>query len=191
MSKTARLPLGVLTLTLPFLLSPLYLGGSFCLAQNYKCDWSVVGIGGGEMSSSAYKCGATAGQTAAGFITAPNYWALIGYWQPEGQTGISEQAQLPNQGMLVTQLYSPQPNPFRTHLAIRYSLAADGPVSLTVHDVTGRVVRQLCGSSVKRGAYSVTWDGADVRGRSLANGIYFVRLTAGGYTGAEKLVLQR
>jgi len=36
------------------------------------------------MSSSAYKCGATAGQTAAGQITGANYWALIGFWQPEG-----------------------------------------------------------------------------------------------------------
>ena len=166
------------------------LGGSFCLAQNYKCDWSVNGIGGGEMSSSVYRCGATAGQTAAGFITAPNYWALIGYWLPEGQTGIREQAQLPNQGMLVTRLYAPRPNPFTSRLVIRYSLAADGPVSLAVHDVTGRTVRQLCVSSVKRGAYSVTWDGADARGRSLANGIYFCRLTTGDYSGTEKLVLQ-
>ena len=62
-------------------------------AQNYRCDWSVVGIGGGDMAGSAYKCGATAGQTAAGFMTASNYWALIGYWLPEGQVGIKEAAQ--------------------------------------------------------------------------------------------------
>jgi len=48
--------------------------GSVCLAQNYRCDWSVVGIAGGVMSSSTYKCGATAGQTAAGLITGPRYW---------------------------------------------------------------------------------------------------------------------
>jgi flagellar hook assembly protein FlgD len=64
-------------------------------------------------------------------------------------------------------------------------------VSLAVHDITGRVVRQLCASRVKRGAYSVTWDGADVRGRSLANGIYFCRFTAGDYRATEKLVLQK
>ena len=44
--------------------------GSICLAQNYRCDWSVVGIAGGHMTD-AYKCGATAGQTAAGLITGP------------------------------------------------------------------------------------------------------------------------
>ena len=56
--------------------------GSLGLAQNYKCDWNVVGIGGGDMTGSNYQCGATVGQTAAGFITGPNYWALIGYWLP-------------------------------------------------------------------------------------------------------------
>jgi len=56
--------------------------------QTYRCDWSVVGMGGGEMSSGAYRCVATAGQTAAGFMTSPSYWALVGFWLPEGQTGV-------------------------------------------------------------------------------------------------------
>ena len=160
-------------------------------AQNYRCDWSVVGMGGGEMSSGAYRCVATAGQTAAGFMASPDFWALIGYWLPEGQVGVREQAHWPSQGPLVTRLYASRPNPFRTRLAIRYSLAADGPVSLAVHDITGRVVRQLCASSVKRGAYGVTWNGTDDRGRLLANGIYFCRFAAGGCRQTEKLVLQR
>jgi len=164
--------------------------GSIGLAQNYRCDWSVNGIGGGGMIG-AYMCGATVGQTAAGFITGSNYWALIGFWQTEGQTGVREQAYSPSQGPLATRLYVPQPNPFRTHLAIRYSLAAEGRVLLRVHDLTGRVVRTLCASNMKRGAYSITWNGADDRGRELARGVYFCRFTAGDYRATEKLVLQR
>ena len=166
------------------------LGGSLCLAQNYRCDWSVNGIGGGGMTG-AYKCGATAGQTAAGLITGVNYWALIGFWQTEGQTGVREQAYSPNQGPLVTRLYAPQPNPSRSHAAIRYSLATEGRVLLRVHDLTGRVVRTLCASSMKRGAYSITWNGTDDRGRELARGVYFVRLVAGDYRATEKVVLQK
>jgi len=160
-------------------------------AQNYKCDWSVNGIGGGEMSSSAYKCGATAGQTAAGQITGTNYWALIGFWQPEGATGVREQAYSPNQGPLVTRLYVPQPNPFRTHLAIRYSLATEARVLLRVHDLTGRVVRMLADNVMRPGRYSLNWSGTDDRGRELARGVYFCRMTAGDYRATEKLVLQR
>jgi len=164
--------------------------GSICLAQNYRCDWSVNGIAGGEMTG-AYKCGSTAGQTAAGLITGPSYWALIGFWQPEGQTGVREQAYSPNQGPLKTRLNTPQPNPFRAQLAIRYSLAADGRVTLRVHDLTGRVVRTLANGVIRPGRYSLSWSGTDDRGRELARGVYFCRFTAGDYRATEKVVLQK
>ena len=83
MTKTVGLILGVLG------------GLSLTYGQNYKCDWSVNGIGGGDMTG-AYKCGSTAGQTAAGQVTGTSYWAFIGFWQPEGQTGVREQAYSPN-----------------------------------------------------------------------------------------------
>jgi flagellar hook assembly protein FlgD len=60
-----------------------------------------------------------------------------------------------------------------------------------MHDLTGRVVRTLCASSMKRGAYSITWNGTDDRGRELARGVYFCRFTAGDYRATEKVVLQK
>jgi hypothetical protein len=174
-----------------FVLVPLLLvGASVATAQNYKCDWSVNGIGGGEMTG-AYKCGSTAGQTAAGPITGSNYWALIGFWQTEGQTGVREQAYSPNQGPLVTRLYAPQPNPSRSRAAIRYSLAAEGRVLLRVHDLTGRVVRTLADGVMRPGRYNLSWSGTDDRGRELARGVYFCRFSTGEYRATEKLVMQR
>jgi hypothetical protein len=178
-------------MTLRILFALCVLCGSLALAQSYKCDWSVNGIGGGEMSSSAYKCGSTVGQTAAGQVAGTSYWALIGFWQPEGQTGVREQAYSPGQGPLVTRLYVPQPNPFRTHLAIRYSLATEGPVTLRVHDLTGRVVRTLADGVMRPGRYSLSWSGTDDRGRGVARGVYFCRFTACDYCATEKLVLQK
>jgi hypothetical protein len=165
------------------------LSGSALLAQNYKCDWSVVGIGGGDMTG-AYKCGSTVGQTAAGPMTGSSCWALIGFWQTEGQTGVRE-AQWSSGQVLKTRLYAPQPNPFRTHLAVRYSLAAEGRVELRVHDLTGRVVRTLADGMMRAGRYSLRWNGGDDRGRELARGVYFCRFTAGNYRATEKVVLQR
>ena len=165
-------------------------GASVSVAQNYKCDWSVVGSGGGDMTG-AYKCGSTVGQTAVGQMTGSSYWALIGFWLPEGQTGVREQTYSSGQGPFKTHLYSPFPTPAVRSVTIRYSLATEGPVTLRVHDLTGRVVRTLCASSMKRGTYSVTWNGTDDRGRELARGVYFCRFTAGDYRATEKLVLQR
>jgi hypothetical protein len=166
------------------------LGLPACLAQNYKCDWSVVGIGGGDMAGGSYKCPGTVGQTAAGLITGPNYWVLIGFWQPELGTGVREHA-YSSSGPLATRLYAPQPNPFRSALAIRYSLATEGRVTLRVHDLTGRVVRTLADGVMRHGRYNVNWNGADDRGRELARGVYFCRFTAGDHCATEKLVLQR
>ncbi|MBN2465419.1 hypothetical protein JXD38_07325, partial [candidate division WOR-3 bacterium] len=128
--------------------------GSVCLGQNYKCDWSVNGIGGGDMAGTSYKCGSTVGQTAAGSITGTNYWALIGFWQPEtGAGGVREQAYGPGPRPLVTRLYAPQPNPARAHAAVRYALATETEVALNVHDLVGRNVRVLVNSRQKPGSY--------------------------------------
>ncbi|MEO0078657.1 MAG: T9SS type A sorting domain-containing protein [candidate division WOR-3 bacterium] len=166
-------------------------GASLGFAQTYRCDWSVVGAGGGEMSSSTYRCGSTAGQTAIGTMAGAGYQAFIGFWQIEEQVGVQEAARWSSGQVLRTGLYAPAPNPARAQVAIRYSLAADGPASLAVHDITGRVVRQLLATSVRRGAYSIVWNGTDTRGRKLADGVYFLKFTAGDYRQTEKLVLQR
>jgi hypothetical protein len=181
MTTFRRLALVLLFLAIPAVAS----------AQTYKCDWSVNGIGGGEMTGSAYQCGSTVGQTAAGQITGSNYRALIGFWQPEGATGVREQAFSPDQRPLKTHLYSPFPTPSVSRVTIRYALATDVRALLQVHDLAGRVVRTLCASSMKRGAYSVTWNGRDDRGRELARGVYFCRLSAGECRATEKVVLQR
>jgi hypothetical protein len=123
-------------------------------------------------------------------LTGSDYWALIGFWQPELATGVREQAYSPS-GRLLTRLYSPFPTPAVRSVTMRYSLAGEGSVTLRVHDLTGRVVRTLCASCMKRGAYSVTWNGTDDRGRSRANGVYFVRMMAGDYRATEKVVLQK
>ena len=164
--------------------------GCLALAQTYRCDWSVVGIGGGDMAGSNYRCGSTVGQTTAGQITGANYWALIGFWQPEGQTGVRE-AQWSSGQVLKTQLYRPFPTPFAGQVTIRYSLATDERASLQVYDRLGCLVRSWAVSRQPSAAGSVSWSGADDHGRSLANGVYFVRLTAGDFRATEKVVLQK
>jgi hypothetical protein len=159
-------------------------------AENYKCEWNVVGIGGGEMTGASHRCGATVGQTAAGFITGSNYWALIGFWQPEGQTGVRE-AQWSSGQVVKTRLYRPFPNPFAGHVTIRYSLATDARALLQIYDRLGCLVRSWAVSRKPSAVGALTWNGTDDHGRSLANGVYFVRLVAGDYRATEKVVLQK
>ena len=172
-----------------YVLTGMLVLASMLAAQQYRCDWSVVSMGGGEMSSGAYKCVATAGQTAAGFMRSPDYWALVGFWLPEGRSGV--QAEPPGNGVLKTRLYSPFPTPFRTAVTIRYSLATDEPAMLSVYDRVGRQVRSWAVSRRPSAVSTLTWDGKDAHGRGLANGVYFLKLSAGDYRQTEKLVMQR
>jgi len=94
-------------------------------------------------------------------------------------------------GMFVTRLRSCSPNPFARTTSIDYELGRSGPVALTVHDVSGRLVRRLeCGPRLA-GRHVVRWDGADSRGHAVPAGVYFVRLSASGKASTGRLTLVR
>jgi hypothetical protein len=164
---------------------------AFGAAQNYRCDWSVNGVAGGSMSSTAYRSDATAGQTAAGTIASSAYQAFIGFWQIEDAAGVREQAQLPSVEPLITRLYAPQPNPARGSVVIRYSLAQAVSAALGIYDQTGRLVHSWAVSRQPLGVSSVVWDGRDASGRSMAEGVYFCKLTTNGYQATEKVLLTK
>jgi hypothetical protein len=81
------------------------------------------------------------------------------------------------------------PCPGRAQLQLQLPVA--GPAVLRIFDNLGRVTRTIeCGYRAA-GVHMVNWDGSNDRGRLVANGIYFCRLDAPGFTVTRKLVLQR
>jgi hypothetical protein len=69
-----------------------------------------------------------------------------------------------------------EPNPFGSATRISFSLPQRGHARLTVFDVTGRVVRVLVDDVAPAGTRVANWDGRDAAGRSVASGVYLVRL---------------
>jgi hypothetical protein len=59
-----------------------------------------------------------------------------------------------------------------------------GQVSLTLHDVTGRMVMSVVDRTMDAGNYTVELSAAE-----LAGGVYLYRLTAAGQTSTKKLML--
>lgn len=94
-------------------------------------------------------------------------------------------------------LGAPRPNPLRTSTALAWR--GDGPVSLRVYDVAGRLVRRLVEPTAVSGSGPdgvVRWDGTDAAGRPVRAGVYFVELrsAAGGAAPAvstRRLVILR
>jgi len=80
------------------------------------------------------------------------------------------------------------PNPVGSRMAISYSVPVKCGVELKVYDVRGRLVKTIFAGKRLPGSYSATWDGRNVLGEEVADGIYFMRLTAGRDNISKKVV---
>ncbi len=78
------------------------------------------------------------------------------------------------------------PNPFNPSTVIQYQLAENATVKLELYDITGRKVATLVNAWQNAGYYSFTLNGSAY---NLASGVYFYRLTAGGFVATKKMVL--
>jgi len=88
-----------------------------------------------------------------------------------------------------TRLGSNYPNPFNPTTTIPYELESEGRVRLAVFDVGGRHVRTLVDENQIAGPHEEFWNGTDALGRTVASGVYFVRLKAVGQQVTRKMVL--
>ncbi len=83
------------------------------------------------------------------------------------------------------------PNPFSRATSIALTLPRAADVLVTIHDVAGRVVRQLVHEQMTEGIHTFQWDGRNGAGRSVATGIYFCRVTSEHGSATRKMVLLR
>ena len=87
---------------------------------------------------------------------------------------------------LTFNLASIYPNPFNSSTSIGYSLPAPDYVTLSVHDIQGRLVTVLCDDTLPSGNYR-----AILRGDELPSGLYFVRLAGSQEAQTSKIMLIR
>lgn len=84
------------------------------------------------------------------------------------------------------------PNPFAPSTVLRLSGAPRaGRVTVTLHDVGGREVRELTACIDARGTGEVRWDGRGEDGRPVPAGVYFARIRVDGVEVRERLVRVR
>ncbi|MEA3310640.1 MAG: FlgD immunoglobulin-like domain containing protein [candidate division WOR-3 bacterium] len=81
------------------------------------------------------------------------------------------------------------PNPFVGSTTISFAVPATVNVSLKVYDITGKLVTTLVSGNQAPGRHSVVWNGTDDLGRSVAQGIYLVRMDAASFSATKKVVL--
>jgi hypothetical protein len=103
------------------------------------------------------------------------------------QSAVSEVAGLPTRFALE----AARPNPFARTTAISLALPRAVRVEVALYDATGKLVRVLASSEQPAGRLILNWDGRDLAGRLLPEGVYYCRARAGDYRATGKLVIQR
>ncbi|MEJ2615158.1 MAG: T9SS type A sorting domain-containing protein [Ignavibacteriaceae bacterium] len=83
-------------------------------------------------------------------------------------------------------LYQNYPNPFNPITTITYSLPKNSFVTLKIYDLLGREVVTLVNEEKHSGTYKVIWNA-----QNKPSGIYFYKITAGGYSKAHKMILMK
>jgi flagellar hook assembly protein FlgD len=72
---------------------------------------------------------------------------------------------------------------------IAFSLSTNAHVELTIFNLLGKKVRTLVGADLAAGDHSITWDGLDEAGNSVASGVYLYRLQSGSFVACRKMIL--
>ncbi len=84
------------------------------------------------------------------------------------------------------------PNPFSQQLHLVAKLPSDAPVSITIYDITGRMVHRLKGErqTDAEGFRHWVWNGTDDHGKSINTGLYIVRLQSASASVSKKVLFQ-
>jgi hypothetical protein len=83
------------------------------------------------------------------------------------------------------ELYQNYPNPFNPRTIIRFALADEGNVNLSVYNSIGELMKVIVEAKYyDKGFHEVVFDGSE-----LASGIYFYKIQSGSFSAVKKLVL--
>jgi hypothetical protein len=108
------------------------------------------------------------------------YWILTRVYGVIGINPISSNR--PNR----FRLFQNYPNPFNPNSYIRFDIAHDTKVKLTIYDILGRQVTELVNEQMKPGEYKVLWNAAN-----YASGVYFYKLEADNFMESKKMILTK
>ena len=87
-------------------------------------------------------------------------------------------------------LYPAYPNPFNPTTTIRFNIGVGDALllhpTLTIYDITGRLVETLLNEPLTPGTHEITWNA-----ESSSTGVYFIVLTSGNERQVQKIVLMK
>ncbi len=83
----------------------------------------------------------------------------------------------------------PAPMPARASVSLSIQMARGGRVALSIHDLSGRLIRSLEPGGLSAGTHAAMWNLTDARGASVPTGVYFCHLLVDGASASVRRVL--
>jgi len=80
------------------------------------------------------------------------------------------------------------PNPFNPSTNFSLSLPEASDYSLRIFNIAGQLVKSYSGH-LEAGVHTITWDGRNDQGSSVASGVYFYKAEANGFTETRKMMM--
>jgi hypothetical protein len=74
-------------------------------------------------------------------------------------------------------------------LNISFTAPNNGPAELDVYNVSGNPVRALYATAVAGSPVSLTWDGKDRNGKTVASGLYLIEIKGPGIHLVRKVIV--
>ena len=146
----------------------------------------LSGFGGG--TGIVFASGFLASQSDSSFsliLATPSGYSVSLPATPTALSTIADNIVSPS----VFKLKQNYPNPFNPSTSIDFEVFESSEVSLSVYDLSGRLVKNLLSSNLNSGAYSVEWNGKNTNGVSAAAGVYFYSISSKESTIIKKMSL--
>ena len=164
----------IIFITVLFILSDYIYG-------QYKIPASVLGNGGGFISSSKFQINSTGGQTSIGFTEAGNFKNQVGFWRAaQILTPVEELQDIIPKEYGLEKNY---PNPFNPSTTISYQMPYQDYVSLKVFDVLGNEVADILHEIKPAGLHEIDFDAS-----KYVSGIYIYKMMIGGNAQTKRMI---
>lgn len=117
----------------------------------------------------------------------PSYVGLLGAGRINAYKSVVPLTSINPNGNTVPSVFKLEqnyPNPFNPTTKINFSLPKSGLVKITVYDSKGSEVETLLNENKQAGSYTVNFNAM-----ALSSGVYFYKITSGGFTDVKRMML--
>ena len=88
-------------------------------------------------------------------------------------------------------MYPVSPNPFQSSVTIKFELNHRLKTQLEVYDSSGKLLAKLMNEEKEPGSYFISWDGKSTSGDTVADGLYYFRMTVNGIIQTQKALMTK